>query len=196
MRWPIWLYRIQGLDYPPDAVNRQQEQAKTKEAWLMDKITRTVATNTWQETGGAASIQYYPLGMAVVVKQTPEIQAQVADLLATMRRVQNVQVAVEMRLVSMNNQYFGKLRRQYPNLKKDGQLFLTDKQMFALLEDAQGDKNINVMQMPRVTLFPGQRCNAGIQDDLEYTMRAMVAANLRHVDMDVKAEFPESGRES
>jgi hypothetical protein len=67
------------------------EQVITEQA-LVHMITRVIAPQSWAEAGGCGVIDYYPLGQAVVVTQTPDILEQVAELLATLRHVQGAGV--------------------------------------------------------------------------------------------------------
>src|SRR5207247_1972437 len=55
--------------------------AKTHEDLLIELVTNSVAPETWDGKGGKATIQYFPLGMSLVVNQTADIQEEVAALL-------------------------------------------------------------------------------------------------------------------
>jgi type II secretory pathway component GspD/PulD (secretin)/tetratricopeptide (TPR) repeat protein len=199
---------------------------------LIKLIKTTIAPESWDEMGGKGTIQYYPLGMGLVVNQTQDIQEQVADLLAALRRLQDLEVAIEIRLVAVSESFYERMGLNfdlnilspsrnsafvpqltqsvftpfpfinspqpqkfgpvgltpagtftpdlaipiapssfgmsippfgnYPGtLGADGGLtlglaFLSDIQVFMLLEAAQGDVRTNTMQAPRVTVFNGQ----------------------------------------
>ncbi len=45
-----------------------------------------------------------------------------------------------------------------------GLAFLSNIQVFMLLEAAQGDRRLNVMQAPKITVFNGQTANINVQD--------------------------------
>src|SRR5262249_1403908 len=62
---------------------------ETRERQLIELITRTIQPNSWYESGGPGTIDFFPLTMALVINQTPDIQEQVADLLAALRRLQD-----------------------------------------------------------------------------------------------------------
>ena len=47
--------------------------------------------------------------MALVINQTPDIQEQIADLLAALRRLQDQEVAVEVRLISVSEDFFERI---------------------------------------------------------------------------------------
>src|SRR5690242_10036323 len=71
---------------------------------LMDLITSAIAPRTWASVGGPGSIDYYPLGQALVINQTPDVQEQIADLLAAMRRLHEQEIALEVRIIGMPDQ--------------------------------------------------------------------------------------------
>src|SRR5206468_1871383 len=56
----------------PGSVTRTSANG-TIEDLLINLITNTVAPNSWSSVGGPGTIQYYPLGMALVVNQTQEV---------------------------------------------------------------------------------------------------------------------------
>lgn len=79
---------------------------QTIEDQLMKLITATIEPESWSDMGGKGQIQYYPLGMGLVVAQTQDIQEQVADLLQALRRLQDLEVAIEIRLISVSESFF------------------------------------------------------------------------------------------
>jgi type II secretory pathway component GspD/PulD (secretin) len=92
-----------GASTPPRNPNQTMEDV------LMKLITNTVAPQSWSEVGGAGTIDYFPLGMALVINQTPDIQEQIAELLAALRRLQDLEVAVEVRLVNLEETFFERI---------------------------------------------------------------------------------------
>jgi hypothetical protein len=54
----------------------------TMEDLLIRLITSTIEPDSWSDVGGKGTIQFFPLGHALVVgQQTPDIQEQIVDLL-------------------------------------------------------------------------------------------------------------------
>jgi RNA polymerase sigma factor (sigma-70 family) len=176
---------LDGLDV--DAKSNKKEERKTKEDWLIKKVVQTVAPTSWKDSGGAGAIRYYAPAMTLVVDNTPQVQAQVKHLLETMRRVQEVQVVAETRIISLNAASFVKLRGLLPQLKDDSHALLTDAEIVALIRQAQEDADTNVMQAPKITFLPGQRVGLAIGPSFDVKFNALVAANLQHLDLDVKA---------
>jgi type II secretory pathway component GspD/PulD (secretin) len=212
-------------------VQRPRAPGETMEQLLMDLIQGTIQPHTWKNMGGPGTIQFYPLGMALAINQNQEVQGDVEDLLRALRRLQDMEIAIEMRVVlvaesfyerigvdfslnlktlepstSVQNQIlsssfqpFGTINRNLgfsrallgltpagtltPDLNVpvkpssfnfsvppfggytapglDGGLslglaFLSDIQVFMILEAAQADSRTNIMMAPKITVFNGQ----------------------------------------
>lgn len=87
---------------------------------LIKLITNTVAPQSWAEVGGAGTIDYMPIGMALVINQTPDVQEQVQDLLDALRRLQDLEVAVEVRIITLAETFFERVGLDFAlNLKTD-----------------------------------------------------------------------------
>jgi type II secretory pathway component GspD/PulD (secretin) len=222
----------------PQTSPTKRGSKETIEQLLINLITNTVAPETWNAQGGPGTIQYYPLGMALVINQTQDVQEQIFDLLTALRRLQDLEVAVELRMISVSESFFERIGVDFsmnilthnsqadknelvnssfqpfglPNsfqpgrfvsgltpagtftpdlnipiktgsfglttppfggypgtLTQDGGIslglaFLSDIQVFLFLEAAQGDRRINVMQAPKVTVFNGQTALMAVND--------------------------------
>jgi hypothetical protein len=58
----------------------------SEEETLMRLIANTIDPRTWSSAGGRGTVEYYPRTHSLVIKQTTDVQEQVADLLAALRR--------------------------------------------------------------------------------------------------------------
>ncbi len=83
--------------------------SNTIEDVLINLITNTIRPNSWKDVGGQGTIQYYPLGMALVINQQQEVQEEVLQLLQALRKLQDLEVAIELRLVSVSESFFERL---------------------------------------------------------------------------------------
>src|SRR5262249_54963884 len=63
------------------------EPGQSIEELLIRTITHTIAPDSWAEVGGKGTIQYFPLGLALVINQTQDIQEQIVELLSALRRL-------------------------------------------------------------------------------------------------------------
>jgi type II secretory pathway component GspD/PulD (secretin) len=189
------VYQVAELVVPVEemttAPGKKGKTATTCEDVLIRTIQETVAPKSWASHGGRGTIDYFPMTMTLVVSQTPDVQEQIADLLAKLRRQQDTEVALEVRLVSVPDQFFERIGvdfnapptstvRPCPGKVDAGVLpnpvegaagpmvFLSDKQLGQFLEAVQGDQRTNVMQAPKVTLLDGQMGRVDITDKQKF----------------------------
>ena len=69
-----------------------ENKKESPEATLIQFIQDTVEPQSWSKSGGLARIEYFPLGKAVVVSQTPDNQEKVQKLLNAVRLLQSPRV--------------------------------------------------------------------------------------------------------
>jgi hypothetical protein len=70
--------------------NGQQERAQriSLETELINLVQDTIQPETWTKNGGVGTIEFFPLGKAIVVNQSADVQEQVNELLNALRRLQ------------------------------------------------------------------------------------------------------------
>jgi type II secretory pathway component GspD/PulD (secretin) len=94
----------------------------TQEKQLIDLITSSIDPNSWQARGGGGTIDYTPITMTLTVNQTQDIQEQIQDLLESLRRLQDQEVAIEVRLISIEDDFFERIGVDFAlNIKTDQQ---------------------------------------------------------------------------
>jgi len=94
----------------PTGASTYQTLAKnTMEDVLMKLVTNTVQPQSWNDVGGPGTIDYFPIGMALVINQTPDVQEQVQELLEALRRLQDLEVAVEVRIITVAETFFERI---------------------------------------------------------------------------------------
>jgi len=76
---------------------------------LIDLITSTIAPESWDEVGGPGSLSGFDTNLSLVVSQTQEIHEQIADLLEQLRRLQDLQVTIEVRFITLNDNFFERI---------------------------------------------------------------------------------------
>ena len=79
------MYSVLDL-LPPEYGPARENRGGTMEEVLIRLITNAVAPQSWANMGGPGTIDFYPLGMAVVVNQPRGIQKQVAKFLDALRQ--------------------------------------------------------------------------------------------------------------
>ncbi len=76
---------------------------------LIELITSTIAPDTWDEVGGAGAIESFPTNLSLVISQTQEVHEKIADLLDQLRRLQDLQVTIEVRFITLNDNFFERI---------------------------------------------------------------------------------------
>lgn len=77
---------------------------------LIDLIVSTVSTETWAENGGGeAEIRPFPTNLSLVISQTQAVHEEIADLLEQLRRLQDLQVTIEVRFIRLNDTFFERI---------------------------------------------------------------------------------------
>ncbi len=100
--------------------NWNKKNGQTTEEALIRLITSTIEPQSWSTVGGSGTIEYYPLTMSLVINQTPNIQEQVADLLNNLRRLLDQEVALEVRLISIAEDFYERIGLDFNlNIKTD-----------------------------------------------------------------------------
>ena len=242
---------------------------------LIQLITSLIKPHSWDGMGGAGRIQYYDVSSALVVNQTADVIREVEDLLEALRRLQDLALAVEVRIVSVSESWFERLGLDfsvnikthttqfepqltavdpntgfsgvfrpvpfindinvrgvtvgltpagtftpdldvpirprnfqmavppfggYPNMPGNnggialGLAFLNDIQVYMFLEAAQGDRRVNVMQAPKLTLFNGQTATLTVSN-LQFfvTNVQVISVNGQLVFVPQNTPFPGPG---
>ncbi|MCP4506652.1 MAG: hypothetical protein GY826_09700, partial [Fuerstiella sp.] len=76
---------------------------------LIDLITTTVDPGTWDLDGGAGRAEGDENTLSLVIRQTPAVHDQIVDLLGQLRKLQDLQVTVEVRFVSVTDRFFERI---------------------------------------------------------------------------------------
>ncbi len=90
-------------------VQATKQRTQTREDMLIKLITNTIAPHSWAEQGGSGTIDFHPMTLALVVNQTPDIQDQIQDLLNALRRLLDQEVAVEVKIISIAEDFFERI---------------------------------------------------------------------------------------
>jgi type II secretory pathway component GspD/PulD (secretin) len=149
--------------------------ATMREDRLIKLITRTIAPRTWGVKGGRGTIDYFPQTTSLVVNQVPEVQDQIADLLAALRRLQDTEVVVEVKFVEIPENVYLDLKEQgiFDEEKhaRENVTFLDDADVIRFLKTVQKDIRSSVMQAPKLTMFNDQKAAINITDDRSFVRK-------------------------
>ncbi len=76
---------------------------------LIDLIQSTVQAPTWDTVGGPGAIRPFDSTLSLVISTTQEVHEEIADLLEQLRRLQDLQVTIEVRFISLNDTFFERI---------------------------------------------------------------------------------------
>ena len=73
---------------------------------LIDLITSTCGPESWQEMAGSGHIKGNETTLSLVIRQTQKVHDEIRDLLEQLRRLQDLQVTIEVRFVTVSDNFF------------------------------------------------------------------------------------------
>lgn len=76
---------------------------------LINLITNTVNPDSWVDNGGAGTISAFNVNLSLVVSQTQEVHEQIANLLEQLRRLQDLQITIECRFISLSDSFYERI---------------------------------------------------------------------------------------
>ncbi len=76
---------------------------------LINLITETIAPTTWATVGGPGTIREFATNLSLVISQTQDVHDKIADLLDQLRRLQDLQVTIEVRFISLSDTFFERI---------------------------------------------------------------------------------------
>jgi beta-lactamase regulating signal transducer with metallopeptidase domain len=144
----------EGKRFAPPPV----KDAKADFEPLIELIQTTIAPHSWDETGGPGSISAFDTNLSLVVSQTQDVHEQIADLLTQLRRLQDQQIVLELRLLNVPENFFERVGIDFDlQTAVEGDIYpaharLSSQQTKALLKAVSA----KLSHPTRVTLLNGQ----------------------------------------
>lgn len=104
---------------------------------LIDLIVSTVASETWAENGGGeAEIREFVGNLSLIISQTQAVHEEIEDLLEQLRRLQDLQITIEVRFIRLNDSFFERIGIDFDMNINDKTVGTTD-----LLDENAVDSN-------------------------------------------------------
>ena len=94
-----------SIPFGPPSVGGGQQNFQP----LIDLIQSTVAQDSWDTTGGPGAIRPFETNLSLVVSQTQEVHEEIANLLEQLRRLQDLQVTIEVRFITLADTFFERI---------------------------------------------------------------------------------------
>src|SRR5262249_20262018 len=102
-----------GSSGQPTQTITKSNPTGTMEESLIRLITTSVAPQSWADMGGTGTIEYFAPTMALVINQTPDIQEEIASLLAALRRLQDQEGSIEVRLITISENFLERIGENF-----------------------------------------------------------------------------------
>lgn len=115
---------------------------------LIDLIVSTVEYDSWMENGsGEGEIQPFPTNLSLVISQTQRVHEQIADLLEQLRRLQDLQVTIEVRFIRLTDSFFERIGIDFDFNVQDG-TNLTDAEVADPATPPSASATVGISAMP------------------------------------------------
>ncbi len=76
---------------------------------LIDLIKTTIEQDTWDDFGGQGTITEFPGNLSLVVSATQQVHEKIRDLLEQLRKSQDLQVTIEVRMITLTDNFFERI---------------------------------------------------------------------------------------
>ena len=135
---------------------------------LMDLIEAVVSPDSWDE--GGQMMEYYP-NLSLVVRQTEEVHAEIAELLSQLRKLNDLQITVEVRFITLSDNFYENLgidfNAKFRNSGAMGRVTTT-----ALEGNNNNNNNTNddgVVDTTSLTVTGGNNVTVGLNGPMNFT---------------------------
>jgi general secretion pathway protein D len=76
---------------------------------LIELITTTVEPDSWEDVGGAGTIKEFAGNLSLVISATQQVHEQITDLLEQLRRLQDLQITIEVRFITLSDNFYERI---------------------------------------------------------------------------------------
>lgn len=122
---------------------------------LIELVTSTIEPQSWDEVGGPGSIREYQTTLSLVIRQTQQVHDEIADLLGQLRRLQDLQVTLELSALRVPADFKPELELTIDDQDVRGALITLEK-VTTLREAAEKNSHAGHYLLPRASLINAQ----------------------------------------
>ena len=116
---------------------------------------------------GDAMIEFHPATQSLAIRQTEEVHAQIEDLLTQIRKMNDLQVAVEVRYITLSDQFFERMGVNFDVVFRNDKAFSHIKQSQNSFQNAAGETVTS-------TTSRGNNVTVGLRAPGEFTVDASI----------------------
>ena len=180
----------------PVGNSREPERSSPEFESLIERITETIQPASWKNAGGRGSIDAQPKTLSLVVTHTEAVHKKIADLIVHLRREQDIQVTVEVRILEVSDRFFEQMGADVDVDSDGGQPIIDARRVKRILEAAQSDARSNILSAPKITLFNGQTLwmsNAAGEQEHSLVLNPAISPDRRSTQLTVAARGVKDG---
>ncbi len=183
------------LSLPVPMVPKKPSSGGTCEEELIRSIKQIVAHKSWTGSGGRGTIEYYPIGMSLVVEQTAAIHDELGRYLKALSKEMDHQVAMEFRLVTIPTNLWESWLRDRTAADQGKwywhkRLVLDDRAVTMLMQTVQTSPSAHVLQAPKVTAFDGQHCCIEMGEKFRLCMHPRLGEDRKSIGVSYHLKSP------
>ena len=163
---------------------------------ISELITTVVEPDSWQEVGGQGTLRPNEKTLSLVIRQTQEVHREVSDLIDQLRRLQDIQVSLQMQTLELPQSFLAGWNDDL-TFKP---LSESTTHRYMRLTRAQADELRSAGksgQFPKVTLFNGQLCEVRMNEQdgrkQNWHVQPVVSGDRRAVRLGVGIDSGRSG---
>lgn len=87
---------------------------------LMNLIMQTIEPDSWLQQGGTSTMLPYPANLSLVISAPQTTHERIADLLESLRRLQDLQVTIEVKFITLTDNFFENIGVDFDLRFEDG----------------------------------------------------------------------------
>ncbi|HAC93067.1 MAG TPA: general secretion pathway protein GspD, partial [Planctomycetaceae bacterium] len=87
---------------------------------LMTLVQQTIEPDSWQANGGTSTMLPYQANLSLIVSAPQTTHEKIADLLESLRRLQDLQVTIEVKFITLTDNFFERLGVDFDLQVEDG----------------------------------------------------------------------------
>jgi general secretion pathway protein D len=87
---------------------------------LMNLIEQTIDPDSWLSQGGSSTMNPYPANLSLIISAPQTTHEKISDLLDTLRRLQDLQVTVEVKFITLTDNFFERMGIDFDLRFEDG----------------------------------------------------------------------------
>jgi beta-lactamase regulating signal transducer with metallopeptidase domain/S1-C subfamily serine protease len=156
-------HRYVAVPLPDDSERAEKKPALSFTSnvdfgWILELIRSTVAPEIWESAGGSGSIRPFDKTLSPVVRQSPIVHEEIADLLGQLRRMRDLRAQLDLEFIRLREGEFarGLVPTEQPASPGERTARLTAEELHVFREKLSGNEQVLSRDALKMKLENGQ----------------------------------------